>query len=109
MLDKLSAEAKIISSYTEVCHKFGFLTRRRDATDDHNTFEETEVENLLKTYHHDTRSSVKDEWLHFTELIESKASATLRHPLSVKVLEENFLADVFPNVFILYRLYQPLL
>jgi hypothetical protein len=61
VLDKFSVELdKRISAYSEVCNKFGFLTRIRDAADAdyHHRFEEKEIENL-KTCHHDVEPSVK--------------------------------------------------
>lgn len=107
IIDKLAGELnRRISMYDDLCSRFGFLTRVHVADTDPVDNCKKSIQNLLETYPNDIETSIKDEWPQFTEFMKNAAALNSKDPLSVfEFMYGNSLMDVFPNIFIAYRIY----
>lgn len=113
IIDKIIVEMESrIKAYSDIVSIFDFLMKLHELKDD---LLEIKVKNLVKIYSNDSNDNIFHEFKQFIELLKINSeyfyngdtqSTTRRlNPLKVLNFVEFDLIDVFPNVYLAYRIF----
>lgn len=106
ILDKLAQELKKRSeAYNDISQLFGFLTKIPNISDEEITLGSSR---LINTYKNDVSDNLTNELVQFCEYVRDNRDIekdVINTHYFLKLMEDNDLLQVFPNIYIILRIY----